>query len=190
MSNDNRDYTPAALRLDDELMESAKEILSEAGKPISTIPENLFKNYFLPCFAGQEPFQEKLAQWLDIAGGVHNPVQVVDEERKPIFDVPAVYSIDTFAIDGRRDRRSIDVSTLMTTVTRFNTVNPVRAREIMDNGFHQLALEMVNSGISKEVEEQWGKIFDRYGIKSDAQHTPAKSASAPAGEVVDDFDPL
>jgi len=191
MGNNTNDYTPAAIQFDNELMSSAREILANSEVPDARISEEVFKQYFLPCFAGQEPFQEKLSIWLNLAGGVHNPVQVVDDGGNPLFVVPATYSVDTFAINGRNKERSLDVSTLITTVKRFNSVNPVKANEIMNNGFHQVALDMVDTSITPKIEAEWKSIFDRYGITSGAQSKAGIAKSVEHNdEEIDGFSPL
>lgn len=142
-----------------------KEIHQQAITPIrGKLPEDIFVNYFLPYFVHREagyPNEEKIVQdWISVAGGPYNEVDIIDTVGKPIFTVPSLMNTSSFNPNNESEIKYAD---LVATAEAYRVMSDVHA-----NNFLQEALTVkfreVFAPTDKifTAEQRWFAIFKRY----------------------------
>lgn len=142
-----------------------KEIHAEAIQPPrGRLPEDIFVNYFLPYFTNREagyPNEEKLVNdWISVAGGPYNEVDILDGVGKPIFTVPSLMNTSSF---NPQNESNIKYADLVATAEAFRVMSDVHA-----NNFLEEALTVKFREVFKPTdkifssEQRWFAIFKRY----------------------------
>ena len=142
-----------------------KEIHEQAVTPIrGRLPEDIFVGYFLPYFVNRQagyPNEEKIVQdWISVAGGPYNEVDILDAGGKPAFTVPSLMNTSSF---NPQNESEIKYADLVATAEAYRVMSDVHA-----NNFLQEALTVkfreVFSPTDKifTAEQRWFAIFKRY----------------------------
>ena len=71
-------------------------MMEQIKEPVKRIPENVFREIFLPVFAGLDPDLEKrtgefTAHWAGVVGSPMEPADIVDVQGNKLFTVPPLY---------------------------------------------------------------------------------------------------
>lgn len=168
--------------------------------PNNTFPEAIFKDHFLPYFAGQVVPNDKdnrAAQWIGIAGNPTREVDLVDNSGKVVLTVPSLF--DTHALNPLRPVDRIPRG--QKSMHEMLIETKLRDNHIKGAGqpyFHQnmnLRVDQIieSGGIGDSAHsdtattQKWAKVFEHFGL--DQQQIGNKTtgaANAADGEI--DFD--
>jgi hypothetical protein len=151
------------------------------NQPRGKIPEEIFKQHFLPYFAGEKPITTEskiMEQWISVAGTPMSEVNVINNTGEVLFSVPSLF--DTKIIDTViKDRKS--------SLTDIYTNSEVRSSRIPSEGIAYLARALTDkvqniAGTSKvdiENKQRWETIMQRYDkqSKSNSSNTVNNSSN-------------
>lgn len=148
-----------------EAEEFINNVLEVTSEPPVRVPENVFKELFLPVFSGQDVEREKNAQnfishWMGLVGSASAEAEVVNINGEKIFTVPPI----------------VDTSVLKTTTHRSGSQGYAEiTQEFQDQAklLPGLAIkefsEKIGGRISEHLEKKpdpsgWVKIFQHYNL--------------------------
>lgn len=129
------------------------------------IPEDLFKNYFLPHFSGHAPISinsKVMTEWIGIAGTPTSEVDVADASGQVIFTVPSLF--DTNIIDAMKRKVGESFHDIYNEFELRNNNIPVVANNFLNNELSK-KLAIVDTGAKDPtIAGRWDSIFARYGV--------------------------
>lgn len=135
-------------------------------KENSQLPEDIFKQYFLPHFSGQAPISSKpqiVAEWIGIAGTPASEVDVIDTAGHVLFTVPSLF--DSSIIDTVKRDPGNSISDIYSQYDLKTNNIPSVANNFLNKELSK-KLSIVDTTVKHEdVTNQWNSIFDRYGIR-------------------------
>lgn len=161
-------------------------LVVEPSREKSRIPEQTFKDHFLPYFSGQANVSDNpdvLPMWVGIAGSPSSEVSVVDQSGNVLYDVPAI--MDLSIIDSSRRKLGESLSSIYSQYELHSNQLPVVGERYLVE-----AMERKTSTLFKESEQftnnskRWNNIFERYGIKQE-EPVVEKKALPKSGEDLD-----
>lgn len=163
-----RDEVPQATQLSFENLVTSMER--------SKLPEPIFRENFLPFFTGQQrpdPQNGLYAQWIGIAGAPTAEVDVIDEEGKTVFVVPAL--LNTSGLQVLRSRHQ--GPSIMEMVSDFND-EAVGLPTVARNKFYKSLAEkgaeiITNDPATQRDQDNWRKIAEHYRIETPDQKAKA-----------------
>lgn len=131
----------------------------------SQVPEDLFKEYFLPYFTENKSISDQpdiIAKWIGIAGTPMSEVDVVDMAGDVLFTVPSLFDSAIINATDRKAGNSLaDISSEFD--LKSNNI-PVVAQNFLNNELRQKLSIVDTKQANPKAREQWAAIFDRYGI--------------------------
>ena len=146
-------------------MEKSKQIVFEGlleSPSYNRIPEDLFVNYFLPCFIGRNTSNPNwVMEWISIAGTPMASVIVFDKRtNQDLFTVPGILHTNSlFLAQGRGGMNDI--------FTRFNQINanlPSSGMSYLFNALSTKNNELLQNNNNDAIRNQWNQIFARYNL--------------------------
>lgn len=157
----------------DDLLSGEKKIYEGIvlAPMINTIPEEVFRNYYLPCFAGFVNPDNWIVNWIQVAGSPMAEVSVVDQNGQEVFRVPPLLA-----------------SSKAFLINRAGSLNDIFSRqELLKNSlgnthaeyvFQQLGhkSEEIDHSVSQDALQRWKVIFNAYGIVFNTPNTPQAQA--------------
>ncbi len=167
------------------------EMTKAIKEPPKRVPEYVFREIFLPAFAGTDPEVSKksgdfIAHWVGVVGSPTESAEVVDHVGNVLFNVPPIYD-SSLLNTTKAERPSMSYSSILTNLSETSKVNPQAAW----GEFAHKTTERLDSSLSAQSDSNptvqgWSKIFEYYGI------VPAKAkeeSTAPntQGDLNDDF---
>lgn len=135
----------------------------------NTVPESIFKSYFLPGFIGKNPNPNWMLEWVSIAGSPSSEVSVIDSQGEELFRVPPV--LDTHAVLLNRDSTGLDA--IFTHAKRLDTTLSGSGQFVMGE-LDKKATEVVSS-LPDSKETRWMDIYKRYGVELPESSKPPTS---------------
>lgn len=168
--------------------------LAKVHTPNRTMPEYVFVHGFLPMFAGDEnpKYEASYGRWVELAGNMYAPMDIVDEKGHYLFTVPPVVNRDT--VDPSQDpetggRPLPSFFTIAATYQQLLSYNPNQAEMFLEAELTKRPLLMNNPESIKEDFQKWNEIFARYGRKTVTMKGLHKlTGKAPAADDDDDYD--
>lgn len=172
---------------ENEAADFITEMMTQIKEPNRRIPENVFREIFLPVFAGLDPDMEKRTQeftahWAGVVGSAMEPADVVDVQGNKLFTVPPLYDSSRLMVDekgsGTGSYRHIFGSLIENA-----SVNPTAAA----GEFSAAASDKLNRIIKSEplTNNPWGEVFSFYGLIEKQDSVPA--ANSGSTTLDDDF---
>lgn len=163
------------------------DMMTQITEPPKRIPENVFREIFLPVFAGLDPDMEKrtaefTAHWAGVVGSPMEPAEIVDVQGNKLFVVPPLYDSSKLNTEeqgfGVNSYRHIFGSLVDT-----SAINPQAAA-----GEYVTAVSKRLDGLIKEptpAKNPWEEVFSFYNLikKSDDVQSPT---TGPASDNLDD----
>lgn len=126
---------------------------------INQIQEVIFRNYYLPCFAGFVNPPNWIMNWTQVAGNPMSEVSVVDEQGNELFRVPPLLASSKAVLENRdgslRDifnRQELLKNSLSGNHTEY-------VFQALDGKTREL-----DQRIEMDAPQRWNLIFQRYGI--------------------------
>lgn len=142
-------------------------LVIEPSREKARIPEQIFKEAFLPYFSGQENTADNpdvLPMWVGIAGSPSSEVSVVDPSGNVIYDVPAL--MDLTIIDSSRRKLGESLATIYSQYELHSNQLPVVGERYLANAMEKKTPTLFKpSEKFAENAQRWNAIFDRYGMK-------------------------
>lgn len=125
-----------------------------------SIPESLFRGYFLPRLVNLEDNRDVVLEWISVAGSPSQEVYVFDDTTKEIlFKVPPI--ISSFGI-----RNSKDIGNIMTRYSQISNNFPIKGEKYLEENL-DIKVEEIKQDIEKDFNESsksWENILKRYGF--------------------------
>lgn len=128
---------------------------------IRRLPENIFKNYFLPCMLGQVTNPNWVVEWISIAGSPSQEVTIFsDSTQEDLFIVPGLISTQNVILNRTRSGSFQSVFDHQANIARNS---PNQATNFI---YSNLQTKTEELNISNQLSmSKWEIIFNRYGIK-------------------------
>lgn len=149
------------------------------SKERNRIPERVFKEMFLPMFAGVErnfPNAVQPQDWVDIAGGNAKEVEVHDHTGKTLFVVPPLVNLHAYQLNPTQ----IGQKNLFDIITSAKQVLAAYGEAKADAFLsHHLKTRMNLDVPQQETARNlliWDSIFTRYGYPSIFAAAPDEQA--------------
>lgn len=143
---------------------SFSELVERPAKEINQLPENIFKQYFLPFFCGEVNTNKQnfLVQWISIAGTPIKEVEIIDENGNKLFNVPAI--MDSTIIDVKNTKEGQSFFDITVNYELHRKQLPVIGETYLRNSLDERFKTLTTNSSSHEINErQWNEIFIRYG---------------------------
>lgn len=174
---------------EDEASDFIKGFVNEITEPVKNIPENVFREIFLPVFAGLTPDQENrigdfTAHWVGIVGSPTEPANIVNMQGDVLFKVPPIYDTSRMnqegSVAGAESYKSI-FGNLVDGVV----INPI----VAVGEFGQAITKRLDAVIKHDEvpvdQNPWKPVFAFYGLIEKNEGTD--SASNNQTSLDDDF---
>ncbi len=174
---------------EDEASDFIKGFVNEITEPVKNIPENVFREIFLPVFAGLSPDQENrigdfTAHWVGIVGSPTEPANIVNMQGDVLFKVPPIYDTSRMnqegSVAGAESYKSI-FGNLVDGVV----INPI----VAVGEFGQAITKRLDAVIKHDEvpvdQNPWKPVFAFYGLIEKNEGTD--SASNNQTSLDDDF---
>jgi hypothetical protein len=162
-----------------------QDLTNQIAEPIRRVPENVFREVFLPVFAGLDPELEKRTQefaahWAGVVGSAMEPAEIVDVQGNKLFTVPAL--VDTSRLNqssfvvGKDSFRSIFGNLIETAA-----IHP----QMAVGEFTAAASKRLDTTIKQgqSSSNPWEEVFSYYGL---VQKKEENTSSAAAPTTLDD----
>lgn len=160
---------PLAIEAHEQIDSIIHDINHDHDRMLGAIPENVFKNVWLPFFAGIcNHYNVNLNMWLSIAKNPYNEVKVVDDVTGvELYRVPAYLSNQ--GLQPTRSHRGEQ--------TTYGLVNAIKIASTMANNSPAQAQEFAVRSLEQHIANmettnvdvlgtirRWNEIFMRYGL--------------------------
>lgn len=162
-------------------------IVVEGAKSANRLPENIFRDYFLPVFAGKTSIGKHYEEWISIAGAPTAEVAIVDATNvNVLFNVPAL--MNTEHIKRNRPEGALPFASIVAMAQAFNTRGPAASQNMMTSqGMERYKASHDRNHDYSPLEKRWLEIFQRYGyVPVDLGNKNTAEKSQESGAVGDD----
>lgn len=157
-----------------EMVNDLLERYNDVKEPNVTIPETVFKHYFLPFFkdlaTSKTPEDSKqnknlMSAWINLANGPFNEVDVIDDIKgDTLFTVPSLFVKNSLVLENVKDFNFAEVGNVY---EKKSAVNPFQAENYVNSALSSVPKFIKDPKTNITDEEKWIKIFKRYSdIKS------------------------
>jgi hypothetical protein len=169
MTMKNQVVDPAAqallARADYEITEMMKQINDVAKDDNYKMQEELFRDVFLPLFAGEVPPDPRITMgfYINTIGNPYRKVDVLDQAGAKLFVVPAIVNRDTVQTGFSGGRTSFTEIMANHSLIGFNSQQ--QAGAYLMNEVARKKLLLFNTASGREEAAIWNDIFVRYGRK-------------------------
>jgi hypothetical protein len=168
MNNENTLEKDIKVITEEEIKSSTNFIYDSlvTNKENSKLPEEIFKDYFLPFFIGQKTDNKNIiSDWVSIAGTPMCEVDIIDPAGKTLFTVPPLY--DTNIVESI-NKNNKSLTEVYNSYELKNSHLPAVAQKYLDNELSNKIDQIRNNDetISKSTEA-WNNILKRYDIIKD-----------------------
>ncbi|MGI9212589.1 MAG: hypothetical protein ACR2HF_08960 [Methylococcaceae bacterium] len=149
---------------------------------LGRIPERIFRDYFLPYFAGERSMEDTniVAQWISVAGTPSAEVRVIDDvTQEELYRVPPIMSTQFLDVQTRPNGQSMKEVLEQAALYRRNI--PAQGERFLEMAYGDKAQVMLrNARLPEEYNRRWGEIMVRYRkqtspIQGTVGHVPDSS---------------
>lgn len=152
-----------------------KEVIN--SRENEKVPEVVFATVFADYFKdfNKESDPTKLQQWVGLAGGYYNEVDLVNEKGETVDTVPGIYKkIDI--------EDAFDDFNFVTTVTQYNRKKEriaVVAEEFVKDALKDAERQIVSDTAANTHETRWNAIINKYATQDTPLPTSDKTKIEP-----------
>lgn len=156
----------------DQINEMVTDILErfeDVKESNTTIPETVFKHYFLPFFKdlakSNKPEDSKqnknlMSAWINLANGPFNEVDVIDDVKgDTLFTVPSLFVKNAIVLENVKDFNFTEVGNAYKTKA---SVNPFQAENYVNSALAAVPKFIKDPKTNITDEQRWINIFKRY----------------------------
>lgn len=154
-------------------------------QPPRELSEALFRQHFLPFFAGKLPAtREVLQAWTSVAGTPFTPVNILGDDGKVMAVVPPLTDTKAVKLAGKEIRqRGTPADALLSQAQQRATLSPQMANSHLTQALSQRFIN-AHSDASPEHREAWEKLLNAFGESL----KPAAAPKAAAEDSGSDYD--
>lgn len=128
--------------------------------PISSLPESVFVNYFLPCFIGQQTNPNWVMEWISIAGTPMAEVNVIkDGTQEILFRVPGILSTNTLF-----NRNKVGISDVFSRYDQLSANMPSQGLNFLMSALGNMNKDLLDQYNLDNVKRDWLSILQRYNL--------------------------
>lgn len=139
-------------------------VVKAKTEDLAKIPEDIFKQHFLPFFSGKEARDENknvLGEWIGIAGSPVAEVNVIDNEGKVLFTVPPIF--DSTVIKAVQDNLGKSFSDIYALYRLHSNNLPAQGENFLTKELSKKYADTITkSELLEENSKKWEKILNRY----------------------------
>lgn len=159
-----------------------------ADEDLPRLPENIFRDYFLPFFADELSDEAdkrvRLEKWLSVAGNSFHEVVIIDETtHRPLYKVPAIWDRSAMYNGERR----VPLGHIMRSAEQYAMQSPIAGLNFMMDHFEAFKLTDKESEHRLTFLNRWNEILTRYGRKKLSTAKPVTAEKGTTDEDEDDF---
>lgn len=146
------------------------------NQPKGKLPENIFQQYFLPFFAGEQAITTEskvMEHWISIAGTPMAEVDIINSSGEVLFAVPSLF--DTKIIDTVIKDRKTSLTDIYANSDARSSRIPAEGNAYLVRALNDKAGNIAGgSKIDDANSNRWKDILQRYGkLKVDANSNEA-----------------
>lgn len=177
----------------EEIQRITSQLEAVASRDISNVPERVFREVFLPMFAGKEDlvYPATTQIWANIAGSYYAPVNIVNEKNEILYTVPPLMNnkaVNPVSSD------EIPIAHVVATAKQYANMHPAQGAAYLDAELTKRSLLMrLPSNVLEDIAT-WNKIFERYGypviMETETLIQKNGNEASPAGDGDFEFEPL
>jgi len=131
------------------------------------LPENIFKNYFLPVISGvttDQNYSKVMEEWISVAGTAMSSVDIINDNGEVLFTTPPI--LDTSVINKMKNSDNDKSFTSILENYAVRNVNfPPEAKAFLRNELNK-KLDTIGTD-TPNITTNWKKIFTKYGLVED-----------------------
>lgn len=160
---DNKDALAAHYSSLNSSIKDVHKLLVSGEAVRNTLPEDIFKNYFLPMFAGLETHPDaSVGVWISIAGTPFAEVDIIDKSGQVLFTVPPIFERNI--VDPTK-QRNLPLSVVTDTVEKMIKQSPYRAVSFLNHHLDDITIkDEVLASFQQKNFARMDAIFARYNI--------------------------
>lgn len=153
--------------------------------PVNNLPEQIFKNYFLPHFLGLGSVSNEqwIFEWVSIAGTPMSEVRIInDVTGAELFLVPPILNSNSLLMHKSEG----DIGDIFTRYDQISQNTPTSGLGFLISALNGKNQELLSSLNNTEVIQRWVSILARYGyIIPTTQGQVAQQQEAPLEDYFD-----
>jgi hypothetical protein len=183
MSNDD-DVVVSRSGID--IIKISQQIIGDVPR----ISEQLFISRILPLFTAKDVESLDLGLWMEFAGSMQTPLDVVGPGGEILFRAPSPLR-SVIQLNRRTDDGNPSLIQIVDTAKRKADVHPGIGENYLDSQLMQL--DIIRDIDKVETENAWKTIFERYNIASKTNTDKPTTTSAAVNKPLifeDEDDPL
>jgi hypothetical protein len=159
------------------------------GNTRNKIPEQVFKQNFLPYFSGNVESargRNIMAEWIGVAGTAMSEVDVVGNNNEILFTVPALF--DTNVIDITKRALGQGMGDIIEDYNLRKESTPIGAMNMLNNNLGHKLSEIIHDDVPQRMTtaERWINIMGRYGIAPPSDRLSAQATKPAVDDNTDD----
>jgi hypothetical protein len=167
----------------DYIMRIAGDLNQIAEENVAKLPEDIFREVFLPLLAGDATLKHKagIADWISIAGTPYKEVDVFDPATKavlfrcpPLFDYNGVNPVRDPSNRGQRP-----VADIVAMADKLTNLHPNQGIAFLTTELGKRALTMNSSSRLAPNVKRWTEVFQRYNRNPLGEVNTAAVAATP-----------
>jgi len=163
-SLEQRMYKQQMAQMSKDMSKVHTALCIENDVVLGRVPESIFREYFLPYFAGEIPIEDNtvVGQWIAIAGTPAAEVRVIDDvTREELFRVPPIMTTQFLDVQTRPNGMPMKDVLEQAALHRQNI--PIQGERYLEAAYFQKAQVMLkNARLPDEYQQRWGTIMQRY----------------------------
>ena len=134
------------------------KMVDNLDETFTSIPEQLFSEYFLPKMLGEVDDKEWVSEWISICGSPSSPVRVIDSSKKTLFVVPPIMDSTNFIRESKTKNVLFDI---LTVSGQHSNIVPEMGTTMQVNGLKS-AVKNVNTQQKSWLKNTWSYILNKY----------------------------
>lgn len=149
-----------------KIKEAFNVLMAASEEEVNRVPEEVFKNVFLPLFLNKETDSKaSIGDWAAIAGNPFKPVDIIDSTGQIIFRVPSIYDREVLDLKVSTERTT-STGHILVTYSQLMALSPARAEKYLSSQMgNKISLTNVTQRALDRIKA-WNIIFERYGLET------------------------
>lgn len=169
-----------------DILSISKDILGDSPK----VSEQTFVSRILPFIINKNPDVVDLGVWMEYAGSMHTPLDVVGPTGEILFRAPSPLR-SVIQIQKRSENGQVPFIEIVTRAKQKSDVHPALGENYLTNALSEL--DLIRDLDFEESESEWISILKRYKLHTGSTEPTVKDTVSPSEELSvfsDEDDPL
>lgn len=140
--------------------------LKETTVQNATVPEIIFKEYFLPMFIrfatkklDKNQDDNLLRKWIELAGGPYSEVDVIDSKGNKVYTVPSVYNRNVVNLSSLN---GVNFAEMGIRQKQYTDLSPQQGENYAIDMVKSLPKFINSAKTQAEEQNRWVEILTRY----------------------------